>query len=694
MRRRERGNIVRSVVEAGSRESWRRLLEELPEDVPLQGVLHLGALDGHGPDASTAELSEDARNAGGSALALVQGLLDADAAPSKGLWFVTLGAQALEQDYMRENVGELAGASLWGFGKAVAREAGRLLPRMLDLDPAGRAEIDRLADELTYPDEETHVAHRAGSRLAARLVRSGAARTRLDTPEESAWRLVPDAEEGLEALRAEPMPSRRLEPGEVRVAVEAAGLNFLDVLISMGVVSSAEPLMGEEFCGRIAEAAPDVAGFAVGDRVVGLGFGAFAPEIVTRSELVAPAPSGVSAAALATIPSAFVSAELSFDMAGLKAGDRVLIHTASGGVGMAAVQLAQAAGAEVFATASAPKQAFLRSVGIAHVFDSRTTGFGNRILEATGGAGVDVVLNSLTGPGFIEASLSCLAQGGRFVEMGRRDIWSEEDMSEARPDVSYSILALDELKRHDPEQPGAALRGLMERMSAGELAPLVHTRWPVAEARAAMEFMRSARHVGKIVLVMPPLVRGRLRADGTYLVTGGLGGIGCVVAGWLADNGAGAIVLNGRRPPDEAAVEAIEALRQRGANVRVELADVTDAAAVDDMLARMDASLPPLAGVVHSVGVLSDGALGNQTWERFEAVLWPKILGGWHLHRATVDRDLDLFVLFSSVTGVLGNAGQGNHAAANAFLDQLAGYRPRPGAAGPGDSVGRVVGAG
>ena len=362
-------------------------------------------------------------------------------------------------------------------------------------------------------------------------------------------------------------------------------------------------------------------------------------------------------------------------MAGLKAGDSVLIHTASGGVGLAAVQLAQAAGAEVFATASAPKQAFLRSVGIAHVFDSRTTDFGNQVLEATGGAGVDVVLNSLTGPGFIEASLSCLAQGGRFVEMGRRDIWSEEDMSEARPDVAYSILALDELKRHEPEQPGAALRGLMERMSAGELAPLVHTRWPIAEARAAMKFMRSARHVGKIVLVMPPLVGGGLRADRTYLVTGGMGGIGCVVAGWLADNGAGAIVLNGRRPPDRAAEEAIEALRERGANVRVELADMTDAAAVDDMLARMDASLPPLAGVVHSVGVLSDGALGNQTWDRFEAVLWPKILGAWHLHRATVDRDLDLFVLFSSVTGVLGNAGQGNHAAANAFLDQLAGYR-------------------
>ena len=256
---------------------------------------------------------------------------------------------------------------------------------MVDLDPAGQSEIARLADELMHPDQETHVAYRAGNRLAARLVRSGTARTRLELPEEPAWHLMPGAEGGLEALHAEPTPNRPLEPGQVRVAVDAAGLNFLDVLLSMGVVNSAEPLLGEEFCGRIVEVAPDVTGVGVGDRVVGLGFGAFAPEIVTRSELVALAPSGISAAALATIPSAFVSAELSFEMAKLKAGDRVLIHTASGGVGLAAVQLVQTAGAEVFATASAPKQAYLRSLGIAHVFDSRTADFVSRILEATGG---------------------------------------------------------------------------------------------------------------------------------------------------------------------------------------------------------------------------------------------------------------------------------------------------------------------
>ena len=286
-----------------------------------------------------------------------------------------------------------------------------------------------------------------------------------------------------------------------------------------------------------------------------------------------------------------------------------------------------------------------------------------------------MVLNSLTGPGFVEANLACLAPGGRFIELGRRDIWSREAMSEARPDVDYSVLELDALKQYEPERPGAVLRSVMERLSTGELTPLAHTRWPMAEVAAGMEFMRSARHIGKNVIAMPPLADGRLRADRTYLVTGGLRGIGCLVAEWLADRGPGVMVLNGRRPPDSDAEEAIESLRQLGADVRVQLADMTDPAAIDAMLARLDADMPPLAGVIRSVGVLSDGSLVNQTWERFERVLWPKVLAAWHLHRATLDRDLDLFVLFSSVTGVLGKSGQGNHASANAFLDQLAAYR-------------------
>ncbi len=665
----EHGVVWRAVDDAVRRESWRALVQDLPADVPLGGVVHLAALDGHGSHATTGEMAQDTHRVAASALALVQGLADADAVSASGVWFVTRGAQVLE----RERGGEPAGATLWGLGKVVSREAPHLPARMIDLDPEAPISAADLARELLSPDAEDHIAYRAGRRQAARLVKAGATEGRLALPAGSDWVVAPDPEGALEALYAKPRPPTALDPKEVRVEVEARGLNFQDVL--RGIRAIGEGPLGEELCGRIVEIGSDVTTVAVGDRVAGLAFGTFGPEAVTREELVARAPAEVPATALATMPTAFVTAAMAFELAGLRAGDRVLIHAGAGGVGLAAIQLAQAAGAAVCATASAPKHAYLRSLGVSQVCDSRSTAFGEQILAATGGTGVDVVLNSLTGEGFIAASLSCLARGGRFVELSRRDILSGEEMAAVRPDVAYSILELDVLKQDDPARPGAALQQVMARLAAGELTPLVHSLWPLAEAGAAMAFMRAARHIGKIVLTSPPLASAELRRDRTYLVTGGLGGIGCAVAGWLAERGAGAIVLNGRRAPDAAAEEAIAALRDRGATVRVEVADVTDAAALDAMLARMDRELPPLGGVIHSVGVLADAALGNQSWERFEQVLRPKVLGAWHLHRATAERDLDLFVLFSSVAGVLGNPGQANHAAANAFLDQLAAHR-------------------
>ena len=652
---------VRKTVEAERRESWRSLFESLRGKIPLAGVVHLEALEGHREDATTGEIAKDARRVVASALALSQGLLDADATPEKGVWFLTRGGQVLE----RERGGQLLGATLWGFGKALARELPHLQPRMIDLAPVGSALPPDLADELLWPDPENHIAYRFGRRMVARLVRMEDGAERLTLPDDAAWALAPDPRGVFEKPCVTPLEERPLEPDEVRVAVEASGLNFWDVFRSLGFIE--EGNLGREMCGHIVDLGSDVSTVSVGDHVVGLGFGAFAAQMVTHKELVAPAPQGISVTDLATVPSAFVSAALSYELSGLEAGERVLIHAGSGGVGLAAIQLAQAAGAEVFTTASEPKQEYVRSRGVSHVFNSRTTEFADGVLEATGGAGVDIVLNSLTGEGFIEASLSCLAHGGRFVELARRDILSEDEMASVRPDVGYSILELDVLKKTEPAGVGRVLRDIMERLSAGQLEPLIHSRWPLAEAGAALRFMRAARHLGKIVVTTPPLAGERLRPERTYLVTGGLGGIGCAVAGWLADRGAATIVLNGRRPPDPDAEAAIAALRARGVDVRVELADVSDAVAVDAMLARTDRELPPLGGVIHSVGVLSDGALGNQSWERFEQVLWPKVLGAWHMHRATASRDLDLFILFSSRVGVMGNPGQANHATANAL---------------------------
>ena len=652
-----------------ARESWQSLIEGLPEDAPFKGVVYLEALQGHGAQATTGEIAEDVKRVGARALAMVQGLSDSDVIPENGVWFITRGAQVLE----RELTGELAGATLWGLGKVVTLEAPHLQPRMIDLDPIVANSLSGLVNDLMYPDHENHIAYRLGRRMAARLVRPDTTSERLTLPENSEWVLAPHRDGVFDKPEIKALPIRTLEPREVLVSVEATGLNFWDVFRSLGFIEDGD--LGRELCGYVLDIGSDVTNVSIGDRVVGLGFGAFAPEMVTHSELVAPALDGISVSSLATIPSAFVSAALSYHYSGLEPGDRVLIHAGSGGVGLAAIQLAQAAGAEVFATASAPKQAYLRSLSVEHIYDSRQTKFGEEILADTGGEGIHVVLNSLTSEGFIDASLACLAEGGRFVELARRDILTHEEMAELRPDVKYDILELDVLKKTEPEWVGEVLREVMAGISTGKLKPIIHSRWPLAEAGAALSFMRSARHIGKIVLTPPSITNGQVRQDRTYLVTGGLGGIGIAVAEWLADHGAGTIVLNGRRDADPEAQVAIEALRGRGIKVEVELADMTDTAAIDAMLERMDANYSPLGGVIHSVGVLSDAALTNQSWERFEQVLSPKIVGAWHLHRATMDRDLDMFILFSSRVGVMGNPGQANHAAANAFLDQLAGHR-------------------
>ncbi len=669
-------SIVRVFIDQDDMESWRRVIDALPTDLPVNGIVHLVGLDGHGEAATASEFADDIKRNAGSALALTQAILDADITPAKGLWFVTCGGQVLEH----QRQGELTGAMLWGFGKVVDREASHLQTRMIDLDPSQMFSVDPLIEELLHPDEETHIAYRDGHRQAARLIRVDDVPERLKLPDVPLWLVEPDEDGALEQLEIAELRPQALAEYEVRVENLAAGLNFWDLFRSLGVID--EGLLGGEFCGRVIEIGSAVTTVSVSDLVVGLAFGTFGSQVVTHVDMVARAANNIPITGLATIPTAFASAQLSFDASGLNRGDRVLIHAGAGGVGMAAVQLAQAAGAEVFATASASKQNILHSFGVKHVFDSRNTDFGQAILDATNGEGVDIVINSLTGEGFIPASLSCLKQGGRFVELARVDILSNDQMSETRPDVSYKILELDVLKELYPAEPGDALRRVMSQFVQGGLKPITHTRWSMNEAGPGMKFMRAAKHIGKIVFANSPIENGQLRNDRTYLVTGGTGGIGIEIAQWLSEKGAGAIVLNGRRQPDPQAADAIEDLKRNGANIQIELADVTDTAAVDEMFARIDASLPPLGGVIHSVGVLSDASLMNQNWNSFERVLWPKTLGAWHLHCATLDRDLDMFVLFSSVAGVLGNAGQANHAAANAFLDQLAAHRRSRGLAG------------
>lgn len=378
---------------------------------------------------------------------------------------------------------------------------------------------------------------------------------------------------------------------------------------------------------------------------------------------------------------------LSFDWAQLKPGDKVLIHAASGGVGLAAIQMAQQFGAEVFATASTFKRATLRKLGVKYVYDSRTTDFADQILADTDGSGVDVVLNSLTSEGFIEATLRATAKNGRFAEIAKRDIWSTEQMAQARPDIAYEIVALDTVMFQEPDRIRVLLTEVSEGLAKGEWTPLPAEIYPLTEARTAFRRMQQARHIGKIVCQMPnPLAP---RPDRTYLITGGLGAIGLHTVAYLAQLGAGDIVLTSRRAPDIDAQRLIGEITERSkTRIHVFTADVGEESEVAGLLERIRAELPPLAGVAHLAGVLDDALLGQQSVERFRTTLAPKAFGAEYLDRLTKGDNLDFFIVSSSVSSLFGSPGQSNYATANALLDGLIAQRRAQGLPATGINFG------
>jgi NAD(P)-dependent dehydrogenase (short-subunit alcohol dehydrogenase family)/acyl carrier protein len=349
--------------------------------------------------------------------------------------------------------------------------------------------------------------------------------------------------------------------------------------------------------------------------------------------------------------------------------------------------MAQQHGAIVFATASTYKRATLRKMGLKYVYDSRTTDFADEILADTGGSGVDVVLNSLTNEGFLEATVRATAQNGRFAEIAKRDIWTPEQMAAARPDIAYEIVALDVTTLQNPEHIKRLLTEVSDGMARGEWTPLPAEIYPLTEARAAFRRMQQARHIGKIVLQIPnPL---QPRADRSYLITGGLGAIGLHTASYLAQLGAADIVLTSRRAPDVDAQRVIEEITERyRCRIHTFSADVGDEAEVAALLAKIRAELPPLAGVAHLAGVLDDALLSQQSLERFRTTLAPKAFGACHLDRLTRDDELDFFIVSSSVSSLFGSPGQANYATANALLDGLVAQRRAQGLPATGVNFG------
>ncbi|RJQ92484.1 type I polyketide synthase, partial [Amycolatopsis panacis] len=498
-------------------------------------------------------------------------------------------------------------------------------------------------------------------------------------PAEPAWRLGMDGRGTLENLRLEPFPPalEPLAPQEIRIGVAAAGLNFRDVLNVLGMFAEEPGPLGNEVAGVVLEVGSEVDDLAIGEAVMGVAVGGIGPVATARRAMVTRIPAGWTFEAAASVPLVFLTAYYGLtELAGLQAGQSVLIHAGAGGVGMAATQLAKHLGAEVYSTASEGKQHILREAGLdeGHIASSRTLDFEEHFLATSGGRGVDVVLDALTGD-FVDASLRLMPRGGRFLEMGKADLRDPGEIAARHPGVHYRPYDLIEA---GPELFTRMWADLITLFEQGALTPLPTRVWDVRRAPEAFRLLSRAQHIGKVVLSVP---RGP-EPSGTVLITGGTGGLGGLLARHLvARHGVRHLLLTSRRGPDApGAADLTAALRELGAEVTVAACDCADRAALADLLATIPAE-HPLTGVVHAAGVLDDGTIDALTPERVDRVFAPKLDAAWHLHELTADLPLRWFVQFSSAAGVLGNGGQGNYAAANGFLDGLAARRRAEGLA-------------
>ncbi|MGC9524444.1 MAG: aminotransferase class I/II-fold pyridoxal phosphate-dependent enzyme [Limnospira sp.] len=545
-------------------------------------------------------------------------------------------------------------------------------------------------EELGGGDGETQITYRHGIRHVARLETYD---PDLKTPEP--YQLKISKSGTLEQFDF--VPLRRKSPGfgEVEIQVRAVGLNFRDVLNALGMLNQyleqigiknpSEIPLGGECSGIVTSVGQGVEGLNVGDPVIAaLTPGSLGSSITVDRHFVIPKPTHLNFVEAATISTAFLTAYYALvELAQLKAGDRVLIHAASGGVGQAAVQIAQKIGAEIYGTASPAKQRFLKSMGVQFVMNSRDLAFAEQVMELTGGKGVDVVLNSLNGE-FIPKSLDILAPNGRFIEIGKIGIWDVQDVRKKRSDITYQSFDLLEIAEYSPPLISRILSALSDEFERRTLNPLPHTVFPVEETSSAFRHLAQAKHIGKVAIAVPPVQPLKIRADSTYLITGGLGALGLQVARWLATKGAKHLLLIGRGEPSPAAKTAIAQLQEQGIDIRISKTDVTDFSALENSIKPycIPGKLPPLRGIIHAAGVLEDGTLQNQTWDQFKKVLAPKVTGTLNLHETTLSLPLDFFVCFSSIVALLGSPGQANYVVANSIVDGLMEYRRNSGLPG------------
>ena len=637
--------------------------EKLLQTVDVQGVLYFNTDD-------ILSVSDSVKSRCKSLLYLSQALV-AQASPPQ-LWIVTSGSQSVTGTEQLS----LSQTPLWSMGRTISLEHPELNCICLDLDPtepiAQRVE-NAIAELDLIQGNQDRVAYRSNQRYTTHLSKIAASADN--------QQLVISNRGTLEQLRWKDTTRSQPKQDEVQLKVLATGLNFRDVLNALGLYPGEAGALGLECVGEVVAVGANVHSVAVGDVAMAIAPASFSQFVTVSADLVTRKPNNLSFEEAATIPTAFLTAYYALQQIGqLKAGDSVLIHSAAGGVGQAAVQIAQSVGATVFATASPPKWNLLQQQGVRHISSSRSLAFAEEIKQVT--EGVDLVLNSFSGD-FIEKSLSVLSTGGRFVEIGKADIWSVEQMAQYRPDVAYHTIDLVTVTVQQPKVIQSMLGAIARQLQQKKLQPLPFKTFTAGRSIEAFRFMQQAKHVGKVV-VLPPSMTGKkesaaIRSDANYLIAGGLGSLGLQLAEWLVAQGATSLTLLGRRPPSSEAQQVIQKLTHSGAIVQVVQADIADFSILKQTLFSILKAPFPLKGIFHLAGQIDDGVLQTATWDSFERVMSAKVEGTWHLHKLAEDLDLDHFVLFSSAASLVGSTGQTNYAAANGFLDAIAHYRHQQG---------------
>jgi acyl transferase domain-containing protein/NADPH:quinone reductase-like Zn-dependent oxidoreductase/NAD(P)-dependent dehydrogenase (short-subunit alcohol dehydrogenase family)/acyl carrier protein len=695
-----------AVVAPESAEDFERLLGMLrEEDTRVTEIVHLMGLS-LSQDAADSDLCAVQDRRCSTAVHLVQSLCRGDGDRPPRLWLVTAGAVVLPgSGALGVDSPIPSQAPLWGLGRVLMSEHPELQCRLIDLYAKGQANLAGrfVMAELREPDEETEVLVTADARYAMRLDR-----VELDAPEvltqiEPSGRARLDfANPGsLNNLRWYAEPRQSPQSGEIEIRVRATGLNFRDLMYAMGMLSDeavengfAGATLGMECAGDVVRVGPDVTDFEVGKSVVCFGRACFASHVTTQTTAVAAMPPGWTYEEAATVPGVFFTVYYALNhLAGLRRGEKLLIHGAAGGVGMAAIQYARFCGAEIFATAgSDEKRDFLRLLGVEHVLDSRSLAFADEILETTGGSGVDVVLNFLSGEA-VSKNLAVLKPFGRFLELGKRDYYENAKIGlrPFRNNIAYFGIDADQLMKERSDLAGRIFREMMELFDKGAFRPLPHRTFSSTRIADAFRYMQQSLQIGKVVVSydspmeaiqgVAPLAREfELDPEGSYLISGGLGGFGLATARWLLAKGARNLVLVGRRgaasPEAQAGVGELEAA---GARVLVCNADVARFDDLHKVFQQIAQDLPPLKGVLHAAMVLEDALMRNLGRDSLQRVLAPKMLGARNLHELTRDLPLDFFVLYSSATTTLGNPGQGSYVAANMYLESLAECRRRVG---------------